>query len=452
MERAGLTVPGLRPLQGVIVAAASLAVLTLACGQGAGAGADAEAESAHSLSPFDRAGLAGAVALADSVVSDWVGRAVIPGAVLHVSTGEGVLLERAYGWAHAFDYGGGQYGLWPGAPGESVARRSAGLQPVDEPRALSTEDRFDLASVTKVMATTFALMMLVDEGLVDLDRPVSTVWPVVDGGGKENITPRHLLSHTAGLAQWQPVYYGAEDSDQAYERLLEFPLAWPVGGGRHYSDLGFMLLGGLVEVVSGMPLDRFLARRLYAPLGLTRTGFGPSGDGPFAATSHGNPFEYRMVHDSAFGYHIAGDAEAWDGWRRRTLAGEVNDGNAHHAFGGVAGHAGLFSTAGELAVLLRLLLDGGTHDGVELISRSVIEAFLTPQVPGQALGWQVPPGAPPGSFAHTGFTGTWVAAVPTLDLSLVLLTNRQHGGVDEEARYPDVEPLRRLILEGFLAS
>ena len=247
------------------------------------------------------------------------------------------------------------------------------------------------------------------------------------------------------------MYYDASGPAQAYETVLAYPLSWPVGEERHYSDLGFMLLGGLVEVVSGVPLERFLQDRLYGPLGLTRTGFGPTGDGPLAATSHGNPFEYRMVHDSTFGYRIAGDPDRWSGWRRETLVGEVNDGNAHHAFGGVAGHAGLFSTARELDVLLRLLLDGGVHGGAALISRSVVEEFTNPAVPGQALGWQIPAGAPPGSFAHTGFTGTWVAGVPALDLSLVLLTNRQNGGVDEEARYPDVDPLRQLILERFLA-
>ncbi|NNF27410.1 MAG: serine hydrolase [Gemmatimonadetes bacterium] len=434
----------------ILVLLTPLAALTLACGQGGG-------ERAES-GPLERApagGLAGvaeAVAFADSAVSDWIGRAVIPGAVLRVSTAEGVVLERAYGWAQTFEYRGGQYERWLGAPSGAGTREASGLRRLDEPRAMTTGTRFDLASVTKVMATTFALMTLVEEGRVDLDRPVSTWWPEVTGGGKEAITPRHLLTHTSGLAQWRPVYYGAEGPDQAYASVLEFPLSWPVGEERHYSDLGFMLLGGLVEAVSGMSLDQFLQERLYGPLGLTRTGFGPSSDGPFAATSHGNPFEYRMVHDSTFGYHIMGDADAWTGWRHRTLVGEVNDGNAHHAFGGVAGHAGLFSTAEELDVLLRLLLDGGVHEGTTLIGRSVIQAFLTPALPGQALGWQVPPGAPAGSFAHTGFTGTWVAAVPALDLSIVLLTNRQNGGVDEEARYPDVEPLRHLILDRFLAN
>ncbi|MDH3223064.1 MAG: serine hydrolase, partial [Gemmatimonadota bacterium] len=172
----------------------------------------------------------------------------------------------------------------------------------------------------------------------------------------------------------------------------------------------------------------------------------------FAATSHGNPFEYRMVYDSAFGYAVPGDPAAWDGWRERTLVGEVNDGNAHHAFGGVAGHAGLFSTAGELDVLLRLLLRRGVHDGRAVIASAVVDQFLAQAMPGQALGWQSPEGAPHGTFAHTGFTGTWVVGVPALDLSLVLLTNRQNGGVDEESRYPDVDPLRRQILAAFLAA
>ena len=425
--------------------ATSVACVVAACGGAKSPPSEEEAPSRGGR-PVEVHG--SAVAFADSAVADWVDRAVVSGAVLRVSTGEGVLLERAYGWAQAYDYGNGQYQRWDD-PTFGVGPGGTGLEPLPEPRPMTPETRFDLASVTKVMATTFALMMLVDQEQVDLDRPVAVWWPAVAASGKGTITPRHLLTHTAGLPQWQPTYHDANRAEEALDLVLEYPLSWSVGGERHYSDLGFMLLGGLVEVVTGRGLDLFLQEDLYGPLGLTHTGFGPSEAGPFAATSHGNPFEYRMVHDSTFGYRIAGDPERWDGWRRHTLVGEVNDGNAHHAFGGVAGHAGLFSTAEELDVLVRLLLDGGLHDGESLISRGVVEEFLTPHVAGQALGWQVPEGAPPGSFAHTGFTGTWVLGVPALDLSVILLTNRQHGGVDGDARYPDLDPLRRAILERF---
>ncbi len=241
-----------------------------------------------------------------------------------------------------------------------------------------------------------------------------------------------------------------------------------MGAERHYSDLGFMMLGRVVQEVAGRGLDAFVAAELYEPLGLRHTGFRPvrerspggrspvgrePGDGdelPFAATSHGNPYERRMVHDPDFGYRIEGDPDAWSSWRERTLVGEVNDGNAFHAFGGVAGHAGLFSTAAEAARLLHVLLNRGSLDGTRYLDPSTVEAFLAPALPGQALGWQLPAYAPDGSFGHTGFTGTFVMGVPTEGLAVVLLTNRQNLGVDEETRYPDVGPLQRAVTRALL--
>jgi CubicO group peptidase (beta-lactamase class C family) len=254
------------------------------------------------------------------------------------------------------------------------------------------------------------------------------------------------------LAQWQPLYYQASTPEETLSVIAHAPLEWGVGEERHYSDLGFMVLGFLVEAVSQRPLDQFLEDEVYGPLGLSHTGFEPA-TGPFAATSHGNPYEYRMVHDTAFGYRYRGDADAWKGWRTHTLVGEVNDGNAHHALGGVAGHAGLFSTAHDLQVLLQLLLDGGqTSRGRRLLPESTVRQFLTPQFPGQALGWQIPEWSPPGSFAHTGFTGTFVMGNADRGLAVILLTNRQNFGVDQRTRYPDLGPLQREVVEAILGG
>ena len=344
---------------------------------------------------------------------------------------------------------------------------------------------FDLASVTKVAATTLAVMLLVDRGDIELSAPVSTYLPDFTGGGREEVTVRHLLSHTAGLRPWVPTYYHASEADEAYAYVRDLPLVGEPGSERRYSDLGFMLLGRIVEARSGQLLDRFVEDALYRPLGLTRTGFrrraeveSPAGGvagqdtadravdddpgagrtastatrgiGEVAATSHGNPFERRMVHDPDFGYLIQGDPDAWDGWRRRTLIGEVNDGNAYHAFEGVAGHAGLFSTAAELATLVRLVAERGSVDGTTLFRPGTVDLFLEPAVDGQALGWQLPDYAPEGAFGHTGFTGTFVLAHPAEGLVIVLLTNRQNVGVDEETQYPDVGPLQREITRAIL--
>ncbi|NNM35468.1 MAG: serine hydrolase, partial [Gemmatimonadetes bacterium] len=150
-----------------------LTALALGCGQGGGE--RAQGGPLESESGAGSTSVAEAAAFADSAVSDWIRRAVVPGAVLRVSTGEGLVLERAYGWAQAFEYHDGQYGRWPGAGAVGTEADGAeGLRRLDGPPAMTTGSRFDLASVTKVMATTFALMTLIDEGRVELDRPVST--------------------------------------------------------------------------------------------------------------------------------------------------------------------------------------------------------------------------------------------------------------------------------------
>jgi CubicO group peptidase (beta-lactamase class C family) len=408
-----------------------------------------------------------AVAAADAAVAAWVEAERIPGAVLLVSRDDRIVLGKAYGWAQLYEYRDGQYGAAAaGTPRPTAVRRLA------EPRPMTAETVFDLASLTKVMATTFAAMLLVETGELDLDAPVHTYLPDFRGAGKERITPRHLLTHRAGLAAWQPVYYRAQSARQAYEYIRDLPLAWGVGEERHYSDLGFMVLGLLVERVAGEPLGAFLDERLWGPLGLASIGFqsapvaapprpgaldDPGGPrppatvapapvpGPFAATSHGNPYEHRMVHDATFGYRYDGDPDAWAGWRRYTLSGEVNDGNAFHAFGGAAGHAGLFATAADLRALLQLLLNRGEYGGRRYLSAEVVETFLAPAGDGQALGWQAPGNLPAGSFAHPGFTGTWVLGVPAEGLAVVLLTNRQNLGVDERGYYPDLGELQRAV-------
>ncbi len=372
-----------------------------------------------SAAPTPQPVTAAALAHADSILADAVAREAIPGAVLVVTQHGRILHERAFGHAQLYDYG---------------MRRRA------QPRPMRASTVFDLASVTKVAATTYALMLLVDRGVVDVDAPAHRYLPELRGTALEPVTVRHLLTHSAGLMQWQPLYYHAASAEQAYRLIRTLPLPWPVGAERHYSDLGFMLLGYLVERVSGRPLDVFLQAELYGPLGLEATTFRPSARGltDFAATSHGNPYERRMVHDSTFGYRYHGDPHAWNGWRTYTLAGEVNDGNAWYAHGGVAGHAGLFSTGRELAVLLNVLLAGGVHEARRILGAGVVAQFLEQAGFGHGLGWQMPAFAPPGSFAHNGFTGTYVIGVPRHALAIVLLTNRQNLGVSDAGYYPDM--------------
>ncbi|HEY6088793.1 MAG TPA: serine hydrolase [Gemmatimonadaceae bacterium] len=370
-------------------------------------------------------GLAHAIASADSLISAAIGTSM-PGAVFLVAKDGRVVHERAFGHAQINDYSGHRLGA---------------------PPAMRTSTLFDLASVTKVMATTFAVMLLADRGRIDLDAPVWRYLPDFRGPHLDSITVRHLLQHSSGLVQWQPLYYHSANGAQTYRVIRDMPLGWGVGDARHYSDLGFMLLGYIIERVSGQPLDRFLENELYRPLGLNSTTFNPRARGftQFAATEQGNVYERHMVYDSTFGYDYRGDPTAWNGWRHYVLNGEVDDGNAFYANGGVAGHAGLFSTAADLRVLLDLLSNRGNYHGRQYIRAATVDRFLTRDKYENYLGWQSPRDLPEGSFSHTGFTGIYVLGVPKYRLSIVLLTNRQNMGPDARGYFPDLGPLQRAI-------
>jgi CubicO group peptidase (beta-lactamase class C family) len=365
------------------------------------------------------------IAVADSTIEASIGK-LIPGAVFLVSEDGRVVHERAFGYAELNDYA---------------------MHRLASPRAMHTSTMFDLASVTKVMATTFAVMMLVDRGQIELDAPVYRYLPDFRNVHLDSITVRNLLQHSAGLVQWQPLYYHASNSAQTYDVIRGMPLQWGVGEGRHYSDLSFMLLGYIVEHVSGQRLDVFLAQNLYRPLGLPSTTFNPKSHGltEFAATEQGNVYEKHMVYDPTFGYLYKGDPTAWDGWRQYVLNGEVDDGNSFYANAGIAGHAGLFSTAEDLRVLLDMLVNRGQYGGDQYIRPSVIDEFFTRDKYQNFLGWQAPAGLPAGSFSHTGFTGTYVAGIPRYKLSIVLLTNRQNMGTNPEGYFPDVGPLQQAV-------
>ncbi len=375
---------------------------------------------------------------ADSILKVAVSSELVPGAVLLVTRDESVLHRKAYGYARLYSFDG---------------KRLA------QPEPMSVDHIFDLASLTKVFATTYAVMMLVDRGEVDLDTPISKYLPQFSGPSKDSVRVRHLLTHAAGLYPWKPIYYHATNAQEAFDYISRLPLAYPEGRDRHYSDLGFMLLGYLVESRSSRNVDAFLTKELFGPLGLRRTMFVPrlhGMEGPFAATSHGNPFEKRMVSDDQFGYDVDEDAEAFDGWRDYTLIGEVNDGNAYHAHSGVAGHAGLFSTADELTILLNVLMADGKYESQEFIRPGTVRRFLTESEFGNGLGWAMSPSVlriespPPGTFGHTGFTGTYVAVFPGQRTTLVLLTNRQNLGVGPDGRYNSLDALRADVADAVL--
>jgi uncharacterized protein YbbC (DUF1343 family)/CubicO group peptidase (beta-lactamase class C family) len=281
------------------------------------------------------------------------------------------------------------------------------LQPMRE------DTVFDLASLTKVVATTTAIMQLNDRGRLGLDDPVARYWPEFAARGKGRITLRQLLTHTSGLradinprARWST--YQEALAVIAADRPLN-----PPGSTFRYSDVNFIVLGEVVHRVSGQPLDVYCTQKIFGPLGMKQTSFKP-------------PKNWQPC------------VAPCDVQNGRLRWGEVQDPTAHR-LGGVAGHAGVFSTAGDLAVFAQMLLDRGESRGRRLLSPGAVTAMTRPQpLPGSSirrgLGWDIRSpyskdfnaSFPAGSFGHTGYTGTSIWVDPPSKTFLIILTNRLH--------------------------
>ena len=297
-----------------------------------------------------------------------------------------------------------------GHNGAVVYRKAFGLRSIEPVREQMTLDTiFDLASLTKCIATTTAMMQLIDSGRVRLNDPVSAYLPWFAENGKSQITVRELMTHYSGLAPDLDLKQPWQGRDTALKMIMEAKPVNPPGTRFVYSDINFETLGLIVEKIAGMPLNQYAEKHIFAPLGMTSTGFLPP--------------EKWMPRIAPTEYDENG----------RMLRGIVHDPTARR-MGGVAGHAGLFSTADDLAKFAQQLLNGHT-----ILSRSAVEKMSTPQQAANAaslrgLGWDIDsPFAsnrgeflPVGSFGHTGFTGTSLWIDPTTDSYIILLTNAVH--------------------------
>jgi CubicO group peptidase (beta-lactamase class C family) len=321
-----------------------------------------------------------------------------------------------------------------GQHGTVVLLAAVGHYGIDDPRPVTPETVYDLASLTKVIGLTTACMMLVADGKLDLDAPVQRYVPAFRGAGKERVTIRHLLTHSSGLPAWRPLYTEATTRATALALVDTTPLAAEPGRAMVYSDLGAIVLTQAVETITGERLDQHLDRRLFRPLGMTSTRYLP-------------PPEWRD--------RIAPTERSQDG---TIIRGTVHDENAWK-LGGVSGHAGLFSTAGDLARFAEWLLEQragaltpGWQPGVnppKLPSNLVLEFTRRQDLPpgsSRALGWDTPSenstaGTKLGAhaFGHTGFTGTSIWMDPDRDLFIILLTNRVHP-TRENGRIARVRP------------
>ncbi len=296
-------------------------------------------------------------------------------------------------------------------------------------RRMTLDTVFDLASLTKPMATTTALMRLVDTDRVRLDTPISAYIPALHAAGTTSPTLRQVLSHCSGLPAWRPYYQAIDPSLPAMERRRALyaaahqePLIAMPGVTVQYSDVGFILLGELVETLSGVPLDEFCEREIFAPLHLADIGFlnpaRPQATGVSYASTESCP------------------------WRGRVLNGEVHDENAW-IMGGVAGHAGLFATARRVWQFAQSLLSG-LRGRDWLVSPTTARAFTTrqglPDGSTWGLGWDTPTLGKsaagryfaPTAIGHLGFTGTSLWIDPVQQVIVVLLTNRVHPSRQRE--------------------
>ena len=333
----------------------------------------------------------------------------LPGAVVLIGRGDKVLYEKAIG--------------------------HRALEPSLEPMTLDTV--FDMASLTKVMATTTSVMKLLEDGKIRLNDRVSTFIPGFDRYGKADITIRHLMTHASGLRPDLDLGDMWTGYDTAIKLAIEeVPTSRP-GERFVYSDINYILLGDIVRRVSGVPLDEFAKTKIFEPLGMKDTTFTP----PASLRARIAPTQ----RCTAYGWPC-------EGADMQMLRGTVHDPTARR-MGGVAGHAGLFSTAADVAIFCRMLLDGGVAHGVRVLSPLTVAKMTTPasssrEANVRGLGWDIDSSfsanrgelLPIGSFGHTGFTGTSIWIDPSSRLFVVFLSNRVHPNGKG-----DVTPLRARI-------
>ena len=338
----------------------------------------------------------------DSVVASELAQKHLPGAVVLVARKGRVVWRKAYG--------------------------SRAVQPANEP--MTTDTIFDLASLTKVVATATSIMILVERGKIRLSDPVSKYIPELKGEGRERITIEHLLTHRAGYAPDFDLRERWTGYDEAVKHLISEPLRSSPGTHFVYSDIGFIALGEVVRRVSGMPIDQFAKKNIFVPLGMKDTGFVPNS----SLKSRIAPTEKRRGQLSYLGDSNTDAGTEGEVW----LRGQVHDPTSYR-MNGVAGHAGLFSTVNDLFIYCQMILNGGQYHSIRVLSPLTVAEMTRPRLVSagggtRGLGWDMNTSYstnrgelfPLGSFGHTGFTGTSIWIDPASDMFVIFLSNRVH--------------------------
>ena len=316
-----------------------------------------------------------------------------------------------------------------------------------EPEKLpATRDTiYDLASLTKPLVTGLLCARLVERGALNIDDRVADYVPEFNRDDKREITIKHLLAHVSGLPAWRPVYLLAKDQADALKAIAEQPLEYLPGERVVYSDLGFIVLGFLLQHVSGESLMELAGREIFRPLNLQNTFFNPSAAKRtgVAACETGNAYERDMCERDFAG-------QTYTGWRTEVIWGEVHDGNAHF-LGGAAGHAGLFSNAEDTLRIANQFIG----ESSQLLTAETCRLFQQNMTAGlneaRSFGWQLAAtkdstageSLPPDAFGHTGFTGTscWIEAAR--QRVFILLTNRTHA---RQLPFANINAVRREFL------
>ena len=344
---------------------------------------------------IDKAKLAGI----DNAVKVSLDKAEIPGAVVVVVHNDAVVFRKAYG--------------------------SRAKKPTDE--AMTLDTIFDLASVTKPVATATAIWKLIEDGKLKVTDEVSRHWPEFGANNKDTVTIEHCLLHTSGLTADNAVADYEDGRAAALKAIAGLKLEAPAGTRFKYSDVGFIVLGEIVERLGKMPLDEYAAKHVFTPLGMKDTSF--------------NPSEKLKARIAPTGLRD-----------KEIIRGAVHDPRAH-AIGGIAGHAGLFGTADDLAIFARMLLNGGRGNGKAILKPETVklltEKVTLPKEGFRSRGWDVdtafssPRGSlfkPGDGYGHTGFTGTSIWIDVPSKTAVIILTNRVHP--DDKG---NATPLRKAI-------
>nr|WP_263324788.1 serine hydrolase [Neobacillus sp. Marseille-Q6967] len=330
----------------------------------------------------------------DQIMNQAISEKVMPGAVTFVARGGKIVKHDAYGYAAR--YTDGQF------------------TEMENPILTQTDTIYDLASISKIFTST-AAMILFEKGLFQLDDPVAKYIPEFAANGKDNVTIRQLMTHTSGFTAWIPLYAQGNSREERIKQIFNQPLKNAPGSTYEYSDLNMITLGALIEKLSGMRQDEFVKKYITEPLGLKDTMYNP----PASLKHRIAATEYQAVPN------------------RGLVWGEVHDENAW-SLDGVAGHAGVFSTAEDLAKFAHIFINDGKYGGKSILKPETVKLMLENQneaFPGDdhGLGWELGQGwmmdalsEGTYSFGHTGYTGTSIVVNPNNKTIAILLTNRVH--------------------------